>query len=209
MTDRISINAHSSIRIDAGPILRFDPFLMEDSPRDADVVFITHSHHDHFSPKDIGKAAKPDAVFVAPASMRKELSAFVADKSRIVLLAPGDKAEVCGIPVEAVPSYNTNKPMHPKKNGWLGYVVTVEGVRIYVCGDMDDTPDGEAVRCDILLPPIGGTYTMNAAEAAAFANIVAPKTVIPTHYGSLVGKPGDAAVFRSFVQPGIDVVYKL
>ena len=209
LTDNITVNAQSSIRIDAGAILRFDPFLLYESPLDADVIFITHAHHDHFSPKDIEKAAKADTTFVAPAGMKRDLAALGIDAARMVLLQPGDKAAVRGIPVEAVPSYNTNKPMHPKKNGWLGYVVTVDDTRVYVTGDMDDNPDGRAVDCDVLMLPIGGTYTMNAVEAAAFTNAVSPKAVIPTHYGGLVGKPADAGTFRAGLRDGIDVCRKL
>ena len=207
--DKITVNAQSSIRIDAGLILRFDPFMLEESPLDADVIFITHAHHDHFSAADIEKAAKADTVFVAPAGMKRDLAALGIDAARMVLLQPGDKAAVRGIPVEAVPSYNTNKPMHPKRNGWLGYVVTVDDTRVYVTGDMDDNPDGRAVECDVLMLPIGGTYTMNAAEAAAFTNAVSPRAVIPTHYGSIVGKPTDAAAFRAGLREGIDVCVKL
>ncbi len=207
--DTITVNAQSSIRIDAGLILRFDPFMLDESPLDADVIFITHAHHDHFSPKDIEKAAKADTVFVAPAGMKRDLAALGIDAARMVLLQPGDKAAVRGIPVEAVPSYNTNKPMHPKKNGWLGYVVTVDDTRVYVTGDMDDNPDGRAVDCDVLMLPIGGTYTMNAVEAAAFTNAVSPKAVIPTHFGGLVGKPADADRFCAGLREGIEVCRKL
>lgn len=205
MLDQISINLHSSIRVEGEKVLRFDPFRLADAPHDADVILITHAHYDHYSPEDVAKARKPGTILVAPCAMEDELKA----EPDVVLLYPGETAQVAGIPVEAVPSYNVGKPMHPKKNGWLGYVVTVNGCRIYVAGDTDDNPDIRQVRCDVALIPIGGTYTMNAAEAAALINEIRPAVAIPTHYGSIVGKAEDAASFSALVDPEIRVVLKL
>ena len=62
LIDRITVNAQSSIRIDSGKVLRFDPFLLKAEPHDADIIFITHSHPDHFSPEDIKKVSKPETL---------------------------------------------------------------------------------------------------------------------------------------------------
>ena len=141
--------------------------------------------------------------------MQKDAAkAGIAD-GNLVMLTPEQKTEICGIPVETVPSYNIGKPMHPKKNGWLGYILTVGTQRIYIGGDMDATPEAAAVQCDIAMLPIGGTYTMNAKEAAALVNEMRPKTVIPTHYGSIVGLKKDEKTFLKLVDDGIDVVIKL
>ncbi len=178
---KITINSHSSIRVESDLILRFDPYRLKETPNDADIVLITHDHYDHFAPEDIAKVRKEDTLFVVPQSLRGKTG---GDE---VVLAPGEAAEVRGIRVEAVRAYNPNKKFHPKENDWLGYVVTVEGKRIYVCGDTDATDEARAVKCDILCVPIGGTYTMTPAEAAELTAVIAPETVIPTHYGSLVG----------------------
>ena len=207
MTERITVNTHSSIRIEAEKILYIDPFRVENEPHDGDIVFITHSHFDHFSPEDIGKIARPGTVFVMPESMKQDAAG--AGLKDIITMTPGETKIVGGIPVEAVPSYNTNKPMHPKKNGWLGYVITVHGVRIYIGGDMDATSEAAEVQCGIAMLPIGGTYTMNPEEAAALVNKMKPACVIPTHYGTLAGDPGDGEVFASLVDAGIRVEFKL
>jgi len=209
MLDKITINTHSSIRIAADCILYFDPFKLETAVHDADVIFITHAHFDHFSPEDIEKAAKPGTVFVLPAGMEADARKAGIKEEFIRALVPGQTAEVCGIAVEAVPSYNIGKPMHPKKNGWLGYIVTVNGERIYVAGDTDATPEGAAAECSIAMIPIGGTYTMNAKEAAGLVNAMRPKTAIPTHYGSIVGAKKDAQKFTELVDDAIEVCLKL
>ena len=205
MINNITVNEQSSIRIESGRVLYFDPFRLKTAAHDADIIFITHSHYDHFSPEDIAKAAKPDTLFVAPASMAGEMKAL----GSVTLMQAGETKAVCGIGVEAVPAYNRLKPFHPKRSGWLGYVVTIDGQRIYVCGDTDDTPEARAVSCDIVCVPIGGTFTMDAAKAAAFVNALSPKLAVPIHYGTLVGRPSDADVFESGVAAGIEVVRKI
>lgn len=207
MKDRITVNTQSSIRIEAEKIIYFDPFKITSAANDADVIFITHDHHDHFSPEDIQRVQKPNTVFVAPKSMENALKK--AGYSDLTLLSPGEKTTVQDIPVEAIPAYNIVKPFHTKKSGWLGYIVTVEGQRVYVAGDTDATPEAKAVSCDIAVIPIGGTFTMNHRKAAEYINELRPKTVIPTHYGSIVGSADSGEAFRKLVQPDIEVVIKL
>ena len=62
----ITINRHSSIRIQSDKIIYFDPYLIEEASNDADIIFITHDHMDHFSIEDIAKVEKEDTVFVIP-----------------------------------------------------------------------------------------------------------------------------------------------
>lgn len=213
MTDdflnKISVNAQSSIRIDVTPKIYFDPFRIETEPHDADLIFFTHPHYDHFSPEDFRKVAKTDTVYIAPASMKDNLKkAGIAD-DQIILLHPGDRISEKGISIEAVPAYNIHKPMHKKKSGWLGYVITLEESKLYDTGDIDDIPEGEAVEADVVFVPIGGTFTMNAREAANFVNKIMPKVAIPVHYGTIVGKPTDARKFEENVADSVRVVTKL
>ena len=207
LTDAVSINAHSSIRIEAEKVMYFDPFHLTEEPHDADIVFITHDHYDHFSPEDIEKVRNDDTVFVLPGSCR--VSAAKNGLVNCVYLDPGDKTEVCDVPVEAVAAYNSLKPFHPKKNEWLGYVVTVDWKRIYVAGDTDENPDNLSVKCDIAMVPAGGTYTFDAQQAAAFVNKLRPAVAIPTHYGDIVGTLADGDAFAAAVDEGIEVVKKI
>ena len=74
-TKNITVNTQSSIRIAGSKILYFDPFRITDEPHDADIIFITHSHHDHLDPESIDKIAREDTVFAAPSSMGQEMRA--------------------------------------------------------------------------------------------------------------------------------------
>ena len=205
-TSFITINAHSSIRIDAGSgaIVYVDPFRLEEEPHDADLVLVTHAHFDHYSPEDIARVAKANTRLVAPTSMADKLP-------EAMLVAPGDACEpLPGVRVEAVPAYNRAKPFHPKANGWVGYVVTIlSGTRVYVAGDTDDLPENRRIACDVALVPVGGTYTMDARKAATFVNALRPAVAIPEHYGSVAGSPDDGKAFAKLVDKDIEVVLKL
>ena len=205
MLDFISINEHSSIRIDEEKIIYSDPYNISGTPHDADIVFITHSHFDHYSPDDIRKIMKPGTVIVCPASMNepKELGLTVKQVSA------GEKSEVLGVRFEAVPAYNIGKPFHPHSNGWLGYIIdSPDHGRVYIAGDTDITPDNKQVNCDIALIPAGGTFTTDASQAE-LVNAIRPKYAIPIHYGTVAGSPADGETFRKAVDGEIKVIIKL
>ncbi len=204
----IMVNTQSSIRITGSKTLYFDPFQITEASHDADIIFITHSHYDHLDPESISRIERENTIFVAPASMEQEMKKAVKN-AELVLMSPGESQDVIGVSVQAVPAYNRLKPFHPKHSGWNGYVVSMDGVRYYVAGDTDAIGELSSVECDVALVPIGGTYTMTAKEAAKLINKIRPQTAIPTHYGSIVGKPEDAEVFRKNVDTGIKVEIKL
>lgn len=208
--DRVTVFTQSSIRICDEKTFYFDPFQMDCEPHDADAVFITHDHYDHFSPEDFAKVMRPDTVMVLPTLLVPDARKTGVPDARLVAVEPAQRLEVLGVPVETVAAYNTDKPYHPRSKRWVGYVVTLEGVRYFVSGDTDRIPENEAVDCDVALIPIGGTFTMNAAEAAGLINAMRPRiAAIPTHYGTIVGEPDDAAAFAQQVDPAIPVVEKI
>lgn len=195
---KITINSHSSIRAEGRRVLWFDPFQLKNAPHDADIICITHDHYDHFSPEDIEKAAKRDTVFVVPRSLAEKVP-------NGKVLCAGDSLAIQGVTITAVAAYNEGKPFHPRDNGWLGYCVTMNAETLYVCGDTDATPEAKAVKCDVLALPVGGTYTMDARQAAELAKAIDPKLALPTHYGSIVGSKKDAKRFCELVEDTIKV----
>jgi L-ascorbate metabolism protein UlaG (beta-lactamase superfamily) len=182
-----------------GKAIVIDPFQVKQC-EPADIILITHEHYDHCSPEDVKKIRKDSTVIVTEAQSAAKLSGDV----RVV--QPGDKLTVSGIPIEAVPSYNTNKTFHPKENGWLGFIVTVGGVRIYHAGDTDRIPEMGSFQVDIALLPVSGTYVMTAEEAVEAARMIKPKVVIPMHYGAIVGSADDAKRFSEALQGTCEVV---
>lgn len=207
-TDNITVNTQSSIRIAGSKILYFDPFQIAEAKKDADIIFITHEHYDHLDPDSIEKVITDHTVMAAPASLEKEIRGKVGNV-RLVTVKPGDEIEVEGLAVKAVPAYNKLKPFHPKKNGWVGYIVTMDSIRYYIAGDTDAVKELSSVSCDIAMVPIGGHFTMDAREAAGLINDIGPQLVIPTHYGSIIGKPEDADIFRGYVDEKIAMEKRL
>lgn len=206
--DHIQVNTQSSIRIEGSKVVYFDPFQISTEAHDADLICITHAHYDHFDPESILKVSNQDTELAAPASMAKELGKL-AWKGRMHFLAPGERVETAGLIITAIPAYNKLKPFHPKRNGWLGYLLEMDGRIYYVAGDTDAVKELQEIRCDVALVPIGGKFTMNAPEAAGMVNKIKPKAAIPTHYGSIVGKLQDADTFRKMIDREVQVVVKL
>ena len=204
--DNIFINKQSSIKITGSKVLYFDPWDMP-FEGDADIIFITHDHFDHFSPVDIELLSKSDTVVVCPQKMARKVNA-----KNVLAAEPGINYNVKGIDFTAVAAYNIKKHFHPKSDGWCGYRVNLDGISYYITGDTDATDEVTSTKCDMLLLPIGGTYTMDIKQAAECAAKAAPKTVIPTHYGAVVGKPSDGKKFCEVMQklaPNVNVQLKL
>ena len=198
MVENIVWLGHSSVRIDGEKVIYIDPWKLTD-PKKADLILISHSHYDHLSVEDVAKIRKEDTVIITT----KDAAAGLAGDVRIV--KPGDVVQVGEISVEAVPSYNTDKDFHPRESGWVGFVVTVGGKRIYYCGDTDLIPEMETIRADIMLVPVGGTYTMTAEEAARAVNTVRPEIAIPIHYDDIVGSVEDARRFKDLCEVPVEI----
>lgn len=208
MVDRIHWFGQAAVMIETGGSgnnLFIDPYkLAEGSP--AAVVLVTHCHQDHCSPDDLAKVVDEQTVLIAPADCMPKLTKLPA-KQRLSLQA-GEEGTFAGIKVEAVPAYNIKKTKyHPKENGWVGYIVTVDGVRIYHLGDTERIPEMQEISCDIALVPLGQTYTMSSvAEAAAAVRDTQASVAIPIHYGMYEGKPADAEQLKQMLTGEVEVV---
>lgn len=179
----IFVNTRSSIKLTGSKTIYFDPLEIEGAPHDADLIFVTHEHYDHFSPDDIQKVLKADTQLIVPSTMLKKVMKHNFQLQNIYGMLPMESANYDGLMCQGIPAYNTNKLFHPKKNNWLGYLVELDGKTYYAMGDTDDTPEARNVDANVVFIPIGGKYTMDATEAAAFVNDAQPKLVVPIHYG--------------------------
>ncbi len=202
MLENIYWLGHSSIKISAEKLIYIDPWKLGKDEPTADLILITHGHYDHCSPEDVQKICGGQTTIVCPPDSGAELS------GNIETIRPGERLTVEGVEIEAVPAYNVNKSFHPRANGWVGYIVTVRGKRIYHAGDTDLIPDMEQLKVNVALLPIGGTYTMDAREAAEAAKKINPQVAIPIHWGDFIGSVQDAEKFKQLCQIPVEIKQK-
>jgi L-ascorbate metabolism protein UlaG (beta-lactamase superfamily) len=147
----------------------------------------------------VSKIQKEDTTIVTIAAAADKL------EGNIRIVEPGDAITVRGIDLEAVPAYNVNKfrspgePFHPKEAGHVGFVITLDGQRIYHAGDTDPIPemaDLQEKAIDIAFLPVSGTYVMTVDEAVEAAQAIQPKVVIPMHVGRGIGSLEDAQAMK-------------
>lgn len=182
---RISWLGHASVKITgSSSTVYIDPWKLKQKGQ-ADLILLTHDHYDHYSESDIQSLIVGSTRVVAP--MSKPL---VTD-----IITPGASLAMGDITVMAVPAYNLEKAFHPRANGWVGYVVTVDGRKIYHPGDTDRIPEMKGISVDVAFIPVGGTYTMDAQEAAEVLKDIRAAHAIPIHYGDIVGTKKDAERF--------------
>ena len=190
---------HASFKLTGEKIIYIDPYEISETEK-ADIILITHTHHDHLSMDDIEKIRKLDTVIFAPEDARSKLSDFKSVK-------PYQVFNVGKIRIETVPAYNLDKEFHPEEKNWVGYVIEVDKQRIYHAGDTDLIPEmSELKDIDVALLPIGGTYTMDVTEALQAVNIIAPKIAIPMHYGKLSGTKMDAEKFKQLASCKVELL---
>lgn len=166
-------------------IVYIDPWKVSRPSPKADIILLTHDHYDHYSQEDVILLKTSSTRVVAPMSAPE-----VTD-----VVAPGETRFFGDITVEAVPAYNLAKGFHPRSSNWLGYVVETGGRRIYHAGDTDRIPEMKDLDVDLALIPVGGTYTMDAHEAAQAVKDIRAGGVIPIHFGDIVGSREDAERF--------------
>lgn len=203
MLNNIEVLYHSSIRINKEKTIYIDPFRIDRNYNDADIIFITHDHYDHYSEEDIDKVINENAVIVIPEELLTKVLKKGINKNAIITVEPNQKYMVQGIKFETVPAYNINKTFHPKENDWVGYVIEINGIKYYIAGDTDITEENKKVKCDVAFVPVGGTYTMDFKEAAQLVNQIQPKVAVPIHYGSVVGTKQDAEEFIKLLHTNI------
>ena len=196
---KIAWLGHDGFRIDTTKTIYFDPYQITAGPK-ADLILISHDHFDHCSPEDIEKIQGSQTVIVTEKDSARKLEGDVR------IMKPGDLLTVDDIGIQAVPSYNTDKDFHPRENNWLGFIVDMEGVKVYHAGDCDFIPEMKDLEVDIAFLPVSGTYVMTADQAVQAALAINPKLAIPMHYGTIVGDVQDALDFKKALEGKIDVL---
>lgn len=205
----IELLAQNAIKIttEDGKNIYFDPFkLEENNANDADIIYITHAHYDHFSPEDIRKIKNDNTKIVVTKDLYEKSIKCGFSEDNILKVLPNTQYNFGGLQFQTIPAYNINKEFHKREYDWVSYILKIEDNIIYVAGDTDITAEAMNVKCDIALVPVGGTYTMTWEEAAKLVEHIAPtKYAIPTHYQTIVGSVEDAIKFKEILKDKVEV----
>lgn len=204
MLENIKCLGHSTIKmISDNKVIYFDPYNIKLEYKDADIIFITHSHYDHFSEDDINKIKKENTKIVITKDIYDSVLKLGFLNDNIIVVTPNNNYQIDNIKFNTISSYNINKTFHPKNNNLVGYIIDINSYKYYIAGDTDITEENKKVICDVAFLPIGGIYTMDYKEAATLANIIEPRIVVPIHYGTIVGNIEDAYKFKELLNDSI------
>ena len=204
MLENIKCLGHSTIKmVSDNKVIYFDPYNIKLEYKDADIIFITHSHYDHFSEDDINKIKKENTKIVISKDIYDNVLKLGFLKDNIIVVTPNNNYQIDNINFNTIPAYNIDKAFHSKNNNWVGYIFNINNYKYYIAGDTDITEENKKVICDVAFLPIGGVYTMDYKEASILANIIEPRIVVPIHYGFIVGNIEDAYKFKELLNDSI------
>lgn len=163
---KLLFQGHGSYRIttDSGVVIYMDPYAGSGYEAPADIILVTHQHGDH-NQLQLPAREKTCAVIQNEDALQNgEYRSF----------------DIKGVKIQAVPAYNKNHD----RNECVGYMLTVDGVKVYASGDTSATEEMReypSLHIDYALLPIDGIYNMGPVEAARCAGLIGAKHVIPIH----------------------------
>lgn len=149
----------------------------------ADLLLVTHEHHDHFDTEAIGELRKDSTKII----MSKRVTELYGGGTPML---PGDTIEIenANFRLTAVPAYNTTPDhlqFHPRERNDIGFVFDIDGMRIYVAGDTEDIPEmANLGDIDIAFLPVNQPYTMTTDQALNAVKMIVPRVFYPYHYGN-------------------------
>ena len=199
---KIEIFTQSAIKLIGNVIIYFDPFKIDKYYNDADYIFITHDHYDHYDEESIKKVLKRETTIIVPKILKDKIKKFNINK---VIVEPNNNYVLDNIKFNTTFAYNINKKFHPREAKYVGYILDINNTTYYIMGDTDLLEENKFIKTDVCFVPIGGTYTMDVIDASKYINYIKPKIAIPIHYGSIVGSIDLKDEFKKLIDKDIKV----
>ncbi len=182
-----------------------DPEMYSDMPS-PDMILITHEHGDHYNAETLAAIMGENTVMITNPAVYDMLPSDMQDVTTSI--ANGETVEQGDVVIDAIPAYNITEDrlnFHPQGRD-NGYVVSVDGLRIYISGDTEDIPEMRALEnIDIAFVCMNLPFTMDASAAASAVAEFAPSYVYPYHYRGRDNGTQDPAEFAEMLDDGIEV----
>ncbi len=185
---KITTTGYSSFLIEKSSTIYIDPYNLEQNPKKADIILITHSHHNHCDLKSLKKIVKKNTIIIATPDSQSRLLNFDFP-IQLELIEPGEEIKIKNTKILATHSYSTNNPSHKKENNFVGYLIKFKDLLIYHAGDTDVIPEMQKLtgyknkkKYFIAILPIGAKNTMSPEEAIIATKKIKPDLIIPMHY---------------------------
>lgn len=199
---KIEVFTQSAIKFSGNKNIYFDPFKIDKKLNDADYIFITHNHYDHYDENSINNIIANKTAIIVPKVLESKVKILT---SNYLVVEPNRTYKINNLEFTTVRAYNVNKKFHPKEANYVGYILNINNATYYVMGDTDALDENKNINVDVCFIPIGGYFTMDYREAANYINEISPKKVIPIHYGSIVGDINLGEKFKSLINHNIEV----
>lgn len=186
-----------------GKNVYIDPFKLKSTKEHADIILITHPHMDHLSPEDIKIIADKNTKIYVPKDSVSKIPI-----GQVIPVEPDKHYSAGVIEFDTVPAYNhvpNRIHFHPKESRWVGYVLDINGTKVYHAGDTDFIKEMEKIVTGLALLPMGGTsktdgYVMSVDETIDAAHAIKAEKVAPIHYRRNLGKEGSKAAEKKFLE---------
>lgn len=199
---KINVINHASIKLEDTATIYIDPYQITQELKDANYIFITHNHYDHYDEESIFKVLNHGTIIIIPKELEQKAKSIT---NKVISVEPDKTYKINDIIFDTIKSYNIDKIYHPKENMNVGYKILIKGTSYYIMGDTDRTEETNNVKADVCFVPIGGKFTMDVNEAIDYINYVKPKKAIPIHYGSIVGDKSLGEEFKNRINKEIEV----
>lgn len=176
MIENIRALGHGSFLIQSNPIIYINPWKIASTPFLADVILVGHDHYDHFSPVDIDRLRAPNTQVISNAKVAQQYP-------HATVLREWQYAKVDRATIRTIPAYSPNDIRHPRADGGLGFIISLNFYDIYYTGDTQWIPEMETIRPDILILPIDDNGTFSIMDALEAVQKLRPRWVIPCNWG--------------------------
>ncbi len=178
MIDNIKWLGHGSFLIQGPPYIYIDPWRVVRTTFHADIILVSHEHYDHCSIADIEKLRGTETRVIG-----NEQVAGKIDGTTII--RPWQSMTFDRISIKAIPAYAPDGVQHQEINGGLGFIISMNYYDIYYAGDTKLVSEMERISPDIVILPIDNRDTLSVQEAVEVVELLSPRWVIPSNWGSI------------------------